>query len=197
VFNKRLQPFKPGTILPAAPFELGVGGYVLSGNITHATPNGLLFYRPANVKPKDLLRAWVEHLLYHATGGKPGETIIVGKESTIKIAPATDPLPLLGKLLDGYWAGLSQPLKFFPESSFAFAEADYKVQTGTQGRTTKSPIDFAEDKWNGNDFGLIGECQDKYISLFFKNADALAGDFETRAREVFHPLLETMEEVTE
>ncbi len=201
VFNKRLQPFKPGSIQTPVPFELAVGDFVLSGNISHATPDGgLLFYRLANIKPKDLLRAWVEHLVYHATRteGEPAETVIVGTESIWKIDPVSDPEPVLEKLLESYWAGLCQPLKFFPESSFAFAAADYKVQTGTQGKTSKTPIDFALEKWNGNDFfGSPGECLDEYVSLFFKTEDALAGDFETRAGGVFQPLLENSEEAKE
>jgi exodeoxyribonuclease V gamma subunit len=173
----------------------------LSGNISHATPDGgLLFYRLASIKPKDLLRAWVEHLLFHATqpADKAAETVIVGTDSIIKFAPVLDPLPLLEKMLEAYWSGLSQPLKFFPESSYAFADADLKVATGTQGKTTREPIDFALEKWNGNDYlGKPGECQDEYISLFFKDDDALDGDFEMHARSVFQPLLEKLEEVAE
>jgi len=201
VFNKRLQPFKPDKFLSPSPFELAIGEFVLSGNISHATPEGgLFFYRLASIKPKDILRAWVEHLLFNATqpGGEPKETIIVGTESILKFAPVTEPLPVLEKLLDGYWSGLTQPLNFFPESSYAFAEADYKKEIGTQGKSAKDPITVAENKWNGNDFvGAPGESQDEYISLFFKNADALDENFETLARTVFRPLLENSEEVQE
>jgi exodeoxyribonuclease V gamma subunit len=200
VFYKRLQPFKPGRFQIPAPFELSVGDFVVSGNFSRATPEGLLFYRPATIKPKDLLQAWVEHLLYNAIrpDGGPAQTALVGTESIWKFAPVPVPQPVLKVLLESYWSGLCQPLKFFPESSFAFAEADYKVLTGTQGRTTKTPINVALDKWNGNDFvGSPGECEDKYISLFFKNEGALDDDFETLAQAVFHPLLEVSEEVEE
>ena len=199
VFYKRLQPFKPGRFQPPAAFELPVGDFVLSGNFSRATPEGLLFYRPATIKPKDLLRAWVEHLLYQAvcSDGGPAQTVIVGTESIWRFAPVPEPQPVLEKLLESYWAGLCQPLKFFPESSFAFAAADYKELTGTKGRTVKTPIDFAQDKWNGNDFGTAGECEDEYYALFFKNGDPLDGDFETHARVVFHPLLQISEEVKE
>ena len=201
VFNKRLQPFNPGQLLPLAPFELAIGDFRLSGNISHATPAGdLLFYRLASIKPKDLLRAWVEHLLFHATqpAEKAAETVIVGTDSIFKFAPILNPLPVLEKMLACYWSGLSQPLKFFPESSYAFADADHKVATGTQGKTTRESIDFALEKWNGNDFlGKPGESQDEYISLFFKDDDALDGDFEMHARSVFQPLLEKLEEVEE
>lgn len=201
VFNKRLQPYNPGKFLSPAPFELALGDFVVNGNISHATPAGaLLCYRLASIKPKDLLRAWVEHLLYQAAqpGGKPSETIIIGTNSIVKLAPVSEPLPVLEKLLECYWAGLTQPLRFFPESSYAFALADYKVKSGTKGKTSREPIDFALEKWNGNEFSeLPGECQDKHISLFFKDEEALADDFETHALAVFNPLLEKMEEVPE
>ena len=75
---------------------------MLSGNFSRATPEGLLFYRPATIKPKDLLRAWVEHLLWNAiecSDGKPAQTVIVGTKSIWKFAPVADPLPVLEKLL--------------------------------------------------------------------------------------------------
>ncbi len=200
VFSQRLQPFLPEKFLPPSPFELAVGDFMLAGNFSHATPaGGLLFYRLAKLKPKDRLRAWLEHLVFHATHGdnKTTETVIVGQDSILQLAPVAEPLPVLEKLLTIYWAGLRQPARFFPESSFAFAAADYKIQTGTQGKTTKNPIISAEEKWNGTDFGQTGEREDKYISLFFKEENPLDADFEATARAVFHPLLEKITEVGE
>jgi exodeoxyribonuclease V gamma subunit len=198
-FHKRLRSFKPESLQPSLPFELGVGEFTVSGSFGHVTPAGLLFYRPAAIKPKDLLRAWIEHLLWNApgAGGKPAQTVIVGAESIWTIAPVSEPLPVLKSLLDRYWAGLSQPLKFFPESSYAFAAADYKATTGAKGRTTRTPMDFALEKWSGKDFGPPGECEDRYFALFFRNSDALDSDFEAHARAMFHPLLEVSEEIKE
>jgi len=200
VFSKRLQPFQPDKILPPSPFELPIGDFVVGGNISHATPaGGLLCYRLASVSPKDLLRAWLEHLLLHATHAKkdPQETIIVGKDSILQLTPVAEPRPVLERLLAIYWAGLRQPVKFFPESSFAFAESDYKIATGTSGKTTKNPIVSAGERWNGSDFGQKGEHEDKYISLFFKAENPLDADFETTARAVFGPLLEKLSEAGE
>lgn len=199
VFYKRLRPFKPESCQASSGFELAIGQFVMSGVFSRVTPDGLLFYRPATIKPKDLLRAWVEHLLWNAnlSKGQPANTTVVGTDSTLKIAPVSDPRTILGALLDLYWAGLCRPLKFFPESSYAFAAADYRLLTGTKGKTVKTPLDFAEQKWNGSDFGAPGECQDEYFALFFRNGNCLDGEFETNARGVFHPLLEVAEEVKE
>jgi exodeoxyribonuclease V gamma subunit len=198
-FCKRLHPYKPTSFQTPAPFELGIGDFKMSGSFSHLTPNGLLFYRPAAIKPKDLLRAWVEHLLWNATRSPdtPPQTVVVGTDSVWKFAPVADPLAVLEGLLSRYWLGLCQPLPFFPESSYAFAAAEYKATTGKRGRSTKASLDFAQDKWSGTDFGPPGECEDAYFALFFRNSDALDSDFEAHARAVFRPLLKVSEEIKE
>ena len=55
-------------------------------------------------------------------------------------------------------------------------------------------MDFAQEKWNGNDFGTPGECEDAYFTLFFKDGDVLDDDFEQRARTVFDPFFECAQE---
>jgi exodeoxyribonuclease V gamma subunit len=195
-FFKQLQPYKPKNFDPPVSFDLEVGDFLISGHFSRITPAGLLFYRPATIKPKDLLRAWVEHLLWSAIEreGKPANTVVLGTKSLWNISPVAEPLPVLEQLLQLYWAGLSQPLKFFPESSYAFAKADFKVRHGKAGKTVRQPMDFAQEKWNGNDFGTPGECEDAYFTLFFKDGDVLDDDFEQRARTVFDPFFECAQE---
>jgi exodeoxyribonuclease V gamma subunit len=199
IFHKRLREFKPESLQEPTAFALAIGDFNLNGSFSHLTPGGQLFYRPATIKAKDLLRAWVEHLLWNATSsvGKARHTVIVGTESIWTLAPISDPRPVLEGLLDRYWSGLSEPLKFFPESAFAFAVADSKSASGTKGRATRTPLDLALEKWNGSDFGPSGEREDEYFALFFRNSDALDSNFEAHARAVFHPLLEVSEEAKE
>jgi exodeoxyribonuclease V gamma subunit len=196
VFHQRLGPFKPDSLRPAVPVELAVGEFIVNGTVDHLTTDGLLFYRPAAIKAKDLLRAWVEHLLWSATrsDGSPAHAIIVGRDSIWRFAAAADPVAVLQGLLDHYWSGLVQPLSFFPESSFAFAAADNKLLNGTKGNRSKTPLDYAREKWEGNEFGALGECEDEYFALFFRNRQALDSDFEAHARAVFQPLLQVAEE---
>ena len=103
---------------------------------------------------------------------------------------------MLEGLLGRYWSGLCQPLKFFPETSYEFAAADYKAATGKKGKTTKTPLDFAQETWSGDDY-TDGERDDEYFALFFRNEDVLDGEFEANARAVFHPLLVVAEEIKE
>ena len=196
-FCKRLQAFKPNAFEPPMGFDFGISEFSISGSFNQVVPAGMLFYRPATIKPKDLLRAWVEHLLWNATDrkGRPAETFVLGTESIHKLAPVSEPLEVLRQLLVVYWAGLSEPAKFFPETSHAFAEADFKVRNGKSGRTTRTPLMFAHEKWNGTEFGFAGECEDSYFSLFFKSGDALDEEFEALARTIFDPLLGILEEI--
>jgi exodeoxyribonuclease V gamma subunit len=195
-FFKQLQPYKPKNFDPPVSFDLRVGDFLISGHFSRITPDGLLFYRPSTIKPKDLLRAWAEHLLWSAInrGERPAKTVVLGTKSLWNISPVAEPLPVLEQLLQLYWTGLSQPLKFFPESSYAFAKADLKARHGTAGRTSKQPLDFAEEKWSGTDFGASGECEDAYFTLFFKDGAVLDEDFQERARTVFDPLFAHAEE---
>jgi len=195
-FLKQLQPYKPKNFDPPVSFDLRVGGFLISGHFNRVTSDGLLFYRPATIKPKDLLRAWVEHLLWSAInrGERPAKTVVIGTTSLWNISAVTGPLPVLEQLLQLYWTGLSQPLKFFPESSYAFTRADLKARNGTAGKTVKQPLDFAEDKWYGNDFGAPGECEDAYFTLFFKDGAVLDEEFQKCARTVFDPFFEHAEE---
>jgi exodeoxyribonuclease V gamma subunit len=199
LFHQRLLSYEPDKILPPESFELAIGDFVVSGNISHATPGGLLFYRAARIKSKDRLRAWVEHLLVQAVRGddRLAGTILVGADDVLKFNPVSNPLAELKTLLDLYWAGLRQPLKFFPETSHAFAEAGWKLQAGRQGRQTQTPRERALAKWRGNERGSPGEEQDKFISLFFRDETALDEEFETIARTVFQPVLENSTEGAE
>jgi exodeoxyribonuclease V gamma subunit len=195
-FFKQIQPYKPKNFDPPVSFDLRVGDFLISGHFSRITSDGLLFYRPATIKPKDLLRAWVEHLLWCAInrGERPAKTVVLGTKSLWNIAPVAEPLPVLEQLLQLYWTGLSQPLKFFPESSYAFAKAELKAGIGKAGKTVRQPLDFAEEKWSGNEFGTPGECEDAYFTLFFKEGAVLDEDFQERARTVFDPLFEHAEE---
>jgi len=189
-FFRELEKFHPGEFLPPQPFEFSAGEFSVSGQFHRVTPAGLLFYRPAKIKAKDLLRAWIEHLLWHATGGSPAPSVVVATDAVWKLPPVADAPAHLEKLLALYWRGLSEPLKFFPESSFAFATADFKLRAGTSGRSKKTPADCALEKWVGSEFSkFTPENADAYFDLFFRNAEPLDEDFERVARAVFDPLL--------
>ncbi len=120
-------------------------------------------------------------------------SVFVAADATLKFGAVTKPLEILAGLLDLYWRGLQQPLKFFPRTSYAFVESELKRQTG--GRAKREPIDVARSVWEGDAFGKVRpEREDGWFDVCFRNLDPLDEEFAETARRVFGPLLEHVEE---
>ena len=86
------------------------------------------------------------------------------------------------KLLQFYWAGLRQPLPFFPRSSLAFTRAAQK--------DGKDPIEAARGEWShDSDFGPAGEEDDEWFQQCFGHGEPFDARFEQVALAVFEPLL--------
>ncbi|MBW1727814.1 MAG: hypothetical protein JRJ62_09575 [Deltaproteobacteria bacterium] len=64
---------------------------------------------------------------------------------------------MLKDLLNLFWKGMSEPLHFFPESSFEYAR-----KLLLKNQTLSSALNSAKNKWTGNDFAR-GESQDPYF----------------------------------
>ena len=100
----------------------------------------------------------------------------------------------MAELLDLYWKGLTQPLKFFPQTAWAYAEAALKQESGG---SKQDPAGVGRRSWEGNPFQRVpGECEDAYFDLCFRNVDPLDEEFQQTSRAVFEPLLSALEEVT-
>ncbi len=101
---------------------------------------------------------------------------------------------LLAGVLELYWKGLTRPLKFFPQTAWAYSEAAQKKESG---ESKQDPTGVARLSWEGNSFTKVrGECEDAYFDLCFRSADPLDEEFQQTARAVFGPLLGALEEVT-
>jgi exodeoxyribonuclease V gamma subunit len=185
-FYAKLAPLLPPQFDAPLSFDFTLGGFNLSGHFSRITPSGLLFYRPAKVKPSDLIRAWIEHLLWSISNedAARGQSVLLSADSVRVFGPLPEARPILGQLLSLYWTGLCQPLKFFPKASFAFAEAEFRATA----KSRKAPLDCARDAWEGG-FRMKGESQEEYNALFFGETEPLDEEFEKLARSVFNPLL--------
>jgi exodeoxyribonuclease V gamma subunit len=174
----------------------------LSGQLAHLWQTHLLYYRCAKVKGKDYVKAWLQHLVLNTLqkmdSTLPTQTILIAEDRTdgkIKVetfAPVADSAGLLQKLLDDYWRGVRQPLLFFPESSFAFAEMFLKT------RNDEDALAAALNKWRSfNDFGDIPkEGEDEYHRLGFGDPEEIVplehDDFKAIAKRFFIPMLQSL-----
>ncbi|PKN59578.1 MAG: hypothetical protein CVU53_07500, partial [Deltaproteobacteria bacterium HGW-Deltaproteobacteria-11] len=93
-----------------------------------------------------------------------------------------DPSAILTDILSLYWEGLSTPLRFFPESSMAYAH-----KLGWD-------IDRARKKWETGFNDYPGEGDDAYFRLCFGEVDPFNDDFDRVARTLLLPLITNLGE---
>ena len=174
------------------PVELRIEGISLTGKIEGLRDAYLLRYRCSTVKPKDRLGVWIDHLLMSISADQrcPATSILIGEDGGWTYPFIADSRSILAGLLALYWRGLSEPLRFFPESAYAYAEnlSRGKLEPRAYGEAVRS--------WEGTEFSkLSAEKNNLYFQLGFGKIEALDEEFRQLAIEVFKPLLDHQQEV--
>jgi exodeoxyribonuclease V gamma subunit len=186
-FQVRLER-ESGGEAPGEPkaVDLRIGEFTLTGKIESIHGDRIVQFRCAPLKPKDWLRAWINHIAKCDTpGGGACETLLVGEDETVRFGPVGDAAALLAGLLEIYWAGLRVPPPFFPASAFAYAQEE--MNPTPRGKT--SPAGRARTRWNGSEWNNTGEKNDVYNAFCFRNNDPINADFARLAMEIFGPAL--------
>ncbi len=98
-----------------------------------------LRWRCANMKGKDRLTLWCEHLLLNTLrpAGYPRESLLICTDLTLTLPPLENAPELLADLVELYREGLCRPLHFFPQSSWLYL---------------KEGMAKAAERWNGSDY---------------------------------------------
>lgn len=165
--------------------HLELEAFSLSGKVNSLYGGRCVHFRTAKLNPKDQLRAWIEHLALSARreGGEP-QTVLIGKDALVTFGPVPSAQAELQTLCELFWQGLLLPLRFFPMSAMAFAEAEV---TGEGNPDSK-----ARAKWYGawRDGKAEGEKDDLFISRCFDMPNPLDDRFRELARTVFKPMFQ-------
>ena len=171
--------------------EIDIAGYNLFGRLTDIHEHGLIQIRYANVKPKYLLNTWIYHLILNVLDDNsyPAKSFLICKDTAWEFAQAKNSKDVLKSLFKLFWKGMSEPLHFFPESSFEYAQ-----KMLIKNQTEQAALNFAQKKWIGSDFSR-GESEDPYFELCFGKIDPLDKGFEKIAKIIFAPLLDHCEEI--
>ncbi|MCI0422483.1 MAG: hypothetical protein L0312_25220, partial [Acidobacteria bacterium] len=183
-FASLLLPLLEGEPFAPLDLDLGIENFQLSGRVSQIWPQYLLRYRCAGVKAKDRLDLWIDHLSLQCIRrpGDPKRSILVAKEGCWNFRPVTDAQTILRQLLNHYWEGLREPLRFFPQAAYGFAK-----RRG-QGKTDDDAMSAARRIWQGDERSR-GECEDPYYRLNFGKVDPLDEHFAMLALGIFGPLL--------
>lgn len=132
-FIARVKAIEPAEFLEPVEFELDIDTIGLTGTLSRCSDGGLLFYRFAELKGGDLLRAWLCHLIGCALVKEKRPTRVVAKDRTVTIpadAGSDDDLHLL---LNWYRDGCRYPSQRFVEPAFAYCEQ--VISNRGRGRT--------------------------------------------------------------
>ncbi|MFZ1987267.1 MAG: exodeoxyribonuclease V subunit gamma [Desulfatitalea sp.] len=174
-----------------APIEVEMPPFSIGGSIDALYPQARIVCLLANVRPKDLLNAFIGHLgiLLAPLGDLPKTTILVCKNAIWRFGPVEESESILRDYLTLYWQGMQKPLRFFCRTSFEYAHARL-----IKGRSLEVATAAASNVWFGNDF-LPGESADPYYKICFNNGTPLGYEFENVAMRVFGTLLTVGEQL--
>ncbi len=167
--------------------DLNIDSFSMNGWLDSLYDTGLVRFRGASLKSKDLVKLWVEHLVLNAVA--PESIILksyhVATDKTACLQPVTDPRGELQQLLALYWQGIREPLRFYPRTSEACYLANAKGKSFEPYKT-----------WNSA-FRYIGEGEEHAYKIALNGRDPFDQAFMEHALTVFTPLYRHLEIVDE
>ncbi len=168
------------------PIDITVANIRLVGNLSNLYDNGGLFYRYAHLKGKDLIQAWLHHLIINQL--QPQNTCLLSKDEELTFSADSAQLNDLEELVRVYLQGQQQPDVFFSEACFAYVKQALKLRTSAR---TKTPaINVAIEQLQKS------MTYDRSLQLLFQNADdlsePLSGTFEKQCEELVLPVWEAL-----
>jgi len=180
-FADKLLPDYPEQFLTPLAFECTIDDYKIVGQLEGLSADGLFSYRMGKTKGNHLLNVWLRHLLLNCVQpqGVRCESRLITENNDYTFQAVADAKAILKDLLDLYWQGLQQPLSFFSNTSFAFAQASLNG-----GRA--NPETAMHNAWVGGQF-LNGEGEDLYHQQLY-STPPLDEHFKELALAVYEPL---------
>lgn len=158
----------------------------LSGWINGIHDKGLLRYRPANTKGRDLILLWLEHLVLHAMG-RSGNSLFFGLNGRLWFKPLlqSTAIDYLQQWLDCYRQGLREPLPLPADSAWVLVSE--ALEKGQEYGLEKARSCFNHDRFSP------GEADDVYISRVFPEFASLGPRFESLAEHLYQPMISYLE----
>jgi len=195
IFSEKVKKLLHDDLLGPIDFNFEISGVTLKGKIDSVYGKKAIWYRYGPIRPKDLLTAWVTHLVLNELriNRYPVKTIFAGldekspKEAVWKVlefSSVDNPRNYLEPILQKYREGLVKPLKFFPKTSHKYVQL-----LKNKKNSPEDAIDKARTVFTGNDFSM-GEFNDPYYRICFENLSPLDKEFQENALAIYNPMLE-------
>lgn len=182
----RVTARRKGAALEPLSVDISLSGFRITGSIAGLYPGGLVLHRPVS-RERHLVTFWIRRLVLDCAAAAlkspvPEAAALCTRElDCIYRCPENSPAILSG-LLEIYWQGLARPVPFFPQASWAYAEAE-RDEKGDAGER-------AQQEFEGSDRSR-GEIADLYVRRCFAGADPLEDpEFRELAMSIIGPALE-------
>lgn len=190
--------------MPPLSVDVEIEGVRISGVLGNRWSRTRLLATTGRLSAYRKLSFWIEHLLLSSMAEREvaGPSILLGRGNNRVEMVAFPPVPdqaaiWLSELVRLFLRGQTEPLRFFPNSSHAFALAWHRATGANQAAKAWKA---ARNAWRGNERGAPGEGADLSIGQVFGGSDPLTDDIEDTALsfqqlslEVFSPLLAALE----
>jgi exodeoxyribonuclease V gamma subunit len=165
-----------GQTLEPLPFSIGLHGVQLSGLLKDLRQGLNLRWRCADMKARDRLTLWCEHLVLNALAadGYPRRSRLVCRDLTLELPPLDNARELLADLLELHRLGMCRPLHFFPQTSWLYLAKGMPA---------------AEGRWYGSDHSPSpAESSEASFAFCFCGLQVLDEEFTCLAHRVYDPL---------
>lgn len=180
-FGESLKRFIGGQTARRESYVCRIADISLSGSFDIYGKNFISF-RPAKVKPMDVARLWINHLILQASGFG-GASIYIGEDATLILNDVQNAVQILENLVKLYIRGHESPVVFFPGSSFAYV-------SGLLEKNKEHGIKAAVKEWTSGFNGYGERESDPYILRCFGMAALEAmPEFAETACAVFEECL--------
>ena len=163
--------------------RLEVAGITLTGWQTGIYPRGLLRYRAANAKGRDLIHLWLEHLLL-CTAGQSTRSQFFGLNGRHWFEPLDQGVALehLQDWINAYRQGLSEPLPLPADSAWVY-------QKVLQEKEPDDAYKAAAKTYNLDEYSQMGEVKDPYLARIYPDLAALGPRFIELSELLYQPMV--------
>jgi len=188
-FVKRIKKHTKTSRLDPVEFSLDIKGCNLYGKLDDIYDHGIVKSRYGAARSKDLLISWLSHLVFCSLSASEKNkksscsSFLVCKDAVWEFTPPENSNNILYELISIFFRGLSEPVKFFPESSLEYAK-----QLLQKNKSPETALNSARRIWAGDEYKK-GEAKNLYNSLCFGRSHIST---ESPVDEEFQSISETI-----
>ncbi|MBN1007485.1 exodeoxyribonuclease V subunit gamma [Amphritea pacifica] len=168
--------------------QLDITGVALNGWLTAVHSGGLVRYRAANAKGRDIVQLWLEHLVLSASG-YPLQSYFFGLNGRHWFDPLEQgrALDYLQEWLNAYRQGLCEPLPLPADTSWI-------LESKRLEKDEERAVMEAQKCFNIDPYTQMGESRDLYINRVYPDYSALGPRFVALAELLYRPLAQALQQ---